>query len=146
MTVWLMIKIVKEICKLFILVRLGAVNPSATSLPGLPMRVSLISDSLPVYTGQRGLKREWLCMDKISYLWEGVGWGGEMWLRLGQLENICTFCICCHMTCSARSSSFVKCANEPAACMRLFRILHANMCKNRCVLFPPEGTIAPVLV
>lgn len=62
---------------------LGTVIPSAASLPGLPTRVSLISDSLPVYTGQMGLAREWLCMGKISYLWEGVGWAGvdviEVW-------------------------------------------------------------------
>lgn len=67
---------VKERCKNFILVRLGRVIPSVASPAGLPTRVSLISDSLPAYTGQRGLEREWLCMDKISYLWAGVGWGG----------------------------------------------------------------------
>lgn len=113
--VWLMVIIVKEICKLFILVRLGTVNPSITSLPGLPTRVSLISDSLPVYTGQRGLKREWLCMDKISYLWEGVGWGGgdviEAWstwkylyfLHLLSYDLQCAkllLCEVCERTCS----------------------------------------------
>lgn len=52
----LMIIIVKEICKNFILVRLGTVIPSVALLPGLPTRGSLISDSLPVYTGQGGLE------------------------------------------------------------------------------------------
>lgn len=50
-----------------------------------------------------------------------------MRLRLGQLENICTFCICCHMTSSALSSSFVKCVKEPAACTRLSRLLCAKI-------------------
>lgn len=82
---WLMIITVKEISKNFIAVRSGTVIPSPASLPGLPTCVSLISDSLPVYTGQRGLEPEWLCMDKISYLWEGGRgvWGGvdllEVW-------------------------------------------------------------------
>lgn len=75
--------VVKGGCKRFIIVRLGTIVLSVASLPGLPTRVSLISDSLPVYTDQRRLEREWLCVDRISYLWEGAGWRGvdaiEVW-------------------------------------------------------------------
>lgn len=64
--------IAEEMCKNFTLARLGLGIPPAASLPGLPTRARLISDALPVGAGQRGLEPEWLCMDKISYLWEGA--------------------------------------------------------------------------
>lgn len=69
--------------KRFIIVRLGTIIIYLVSLPALPTRVSLISDSLPVCTDQRRLEPEWLCVDKISYLWEGAWWRGvddaEVW-------------------------------------------------------------------
>lgn len=127
---WLIIILMKEICKNFILVRLGTVIPSLASLPGLPTRVSLISDSSPVYTGQRGLEREWLCMDKISYLWEGA----DCDRGLGNLKiSVLSASAVTWPPASALSSSFVKCPrrgvrNLPHLHYMLFRVFPTPAC------------------